>query len=159
MGLFGKEKITLHLEKYSYKPGENIKGTIKLNLKKPTQARKLEVRLIGRRINKQSGISAASLATGNSRNRSKTQYQTVYDFKLPVDGDKEYHNEEFPFEIPIPADILSNNPTLDGKLGQAATAVKMLTGVSSRIDWIVKAQLDVPKAFDVKKSQKIVLNE
>jgi hypothetical protein len=33
MGLFGKEKITLTLEKYDFKPGESIKGTVNLNLK------------------------------------------------------------------------------------------------------------------------------
>ena len=43
--IFGKPKITMMLEKYSFSPGENAKGTISLNLKKPTYARKLQVSL------------------------------------------------------------------------------------------------------------------
>ena len=161
MGLFGPDKITLMLEKYDYKPGDIIKGTVKLNLKKPMNARKLEIAFIGRKISKQSSMAVGPMVTGGSRGRhsSSTQYQTVFDFKIPISGEKEYQNEEYPFEIKIPSNILQDNPTLEGKLGQAATAVKMLSGVSSRIDWIVKAQLDVPKKLDIKKSQKIILSE
>ena len=161
MGLFGKEKITLMLEKYDYRPGETIKGTVTLNLKKPTAARKLEVALIGRKISKQSNMAVGPMVMGGGKrgHHSSTQYQTVYNFSIPLGGDMEYHQGEYPFEIKIPSDILQNNPTLEGKLGQAATAVKLLAGVSSRIDWIVKTQLDVPMGLDVKNSQKIVLSE
>jgi len=159
MGLFGPDKITLNLEKYNYTPGETIKGTIKLNLKKPTLARKLEVAFIGRRIDRQSSASVIGMASGGRHHHSSTTYTTVYEFKMPVDGEKEYQKDEYPFEIKIPSDILQNNPTLEGKLGQAATAIKMLAGVSSRIEWFVKAHLDVPKKLDIKKSQKIVLSE
>ncbi|KAA0005653.1 MAG: hypothetical protein FE039_01400 [Thermoplasmata archaeon] len=158
MGLFGPDKITLNLEKYNYTPGEMIKGTVKLNLKKPTFARKLEVAFIGRRIDHRSSASVAGLVSG-SKPHSSTSYTTIYEFKMPVAGEKEYQKEEYPFEIKIPSDILQNNPTLEGKLGQAATAIKMLAGVSSRIDWIVKAHLDVPKKLDIKKTQKIILSE
>jgi hypothetical protein len=158
MGLFGPDKIVLSLEKYNYTPGETIKGTIKLNLKKPVQARKLEVAFIGRRRDKQSSASVVGMASG-SKHRSQTSYTTIFDFKMPVAGEKEYQNEEYPFEMKIPSDVLQNNPTLEGKLGQAATAVRILAGTSSRIDWFVKAQLDVPKKFDIKQSQKIILSE
>jgi len=161
MGLFGSEKITLMLEKYDYKPGERIKGTITLNLKKPTKARKLEVEFIGRRIDKQTNVAVGPMVMGGGRRgaSSHTQYVTVYSFKMPLDGEKEYQKGEYPFEIKIPDNILQNNPTLEGKLGQAATAVRMLAGVSSHIDWIVKAELDVPMGLDVKKDQKIILSE
>ena len=160
MGLFGPEKITLTLEKYDYTPGEKIKGTIKLNLKKPTQGRKLEISFIGKKINKQSNMAVGPMVMGRGGgHRSSTQYTTVYNFEMPIAGEQEYQNEEYPFEIKIPDNILQNNPTLDGKLGQAATAFKMIAGVSSRIDWVVKAQLDVPKKLDIKKSQKVILSE
>ena len=159
MGLFGPDKITLNLEKYNYTPGEMIKGTVKLNLKKPTFARKLEVAFIGRRLDRQSSVSAIGMVSGNKQHRTNVTYTTVYEFKMPVDGEKEYQKDEYPFEIKIPSDILQNNPTLEGKLGQAATAIKMLAGVSTRIEWFVKAHLDVPKKLDIKKSQKIVLSE
>lgn len=41
------------LEKYNFKQGEATKGTITLNLKKPTHARKLQVSLIGTRKERQ----------------------------------------------------------------------------------------------------------
>jgi len=161
MGLFGKEKITLELEKYNYSPGETIKGKVKLNLKKPVTARKLEVAFIGRKVQKQSSASVAgmaAMATGN-RAHSKTEYTTIFDFKMPLSGEKEYHNEEYPFEIKIPSDILQEGAKLEGKAATAATALKVLGGVSSRVDWFVKTQLDVPMKIDIKKSQKIMLSQ
>jgi len=157
MGLFGKEKITLALEKYDYTPGDKIKGTVTLNLKKPTNARKLEVSFIGRKITHQSSISAVGMASGGSHG-SKTQYQTVYSFSMPLDGEKEYHTGDYPFEIKIPDNIFQGSPSVEGKLGSAVKAVQMLGGQSSHIDWLVKAQLDVPMKLDIKKSQKIVLS-
>ena len=159
MGFFGKDKMALSLEKYNYKPGEKIIGTIKLDLKKPIQARKLEVSFIGRRVDKQSSASLAGMASGSKGHHSRTSYTNVFEFSMPVDGKKEYLDQKYPFEIKIPDDILQNNTTLEGKLGQASTALRMIAGVSSRIDWIVHAQLDVPKKFDVKQSQKIILSE
>ena len=160
MGLFGPEKITLTLEKYDYTPGEKIKGTIKLNLKKPTNARKLEISFIGKKIDKQSNMAVGPMVMGGGGgHRSSTQYKTIYNFEMPIAGEQEYQNGEYPFEIKIPDNILQNNPTLEGKMGQAATAFKMIAGVSSRIDWVIKAQLDVPKKLDIKKSQKIILSE
>ena len=160
MGLFKKEQISLMLDKLDYISGEKIKGTVKLHLKKPLTGRKLEVSLIGMRVEKQSSLAVAPMiASGGRHHHSNTHYQVVYKFDIPLDGEKEYHNQEYPFEIPIPQDLLSGNPTIEGKMGQAATAVRMLAGVSSRIDWSVKAQLDVPKKLDIKRAQKIVISE
>lgn len=161
MGLFGPDKITFMLDKYDYKPGERITGKVKLNLKKPITARKLEVSLYGVRVERQSSVAVGPMMVsgGRNRHRSRTRRVKVFDFKLPISGEKEYKDEEFPFEIKIPDNILLNNPTLEGKLGQAATAVRMLSGMSSRIEWYVKAQLDVPKKLDIKKKQTIILSE
>jgi hypothetical protein len=154
MGLFGKEKITLTLEKYDYKPGDKIKGTVKLNLKKPTKARKLEVSFIGTKTDKQTGMVIGPTASSNTQTRTIK----VYDFTLPLDGEKNYQEEEYSFEIKIPEDILQTAQKLDGKIGTAITALRTLSGVYSRVDWYVKSELDVPMGLDVKKSQKIVLS-
>ena len=90
MGLFGPPKITLMLEKISFNPGELAKGTITINLKKPTYARKLQVSLIGtRKVHK-----------GTS-----TSWEKVYDFDMPISGEKEYQTETLQFQLPIPPDI------------------------------------------------------
>ncbi|MFO7677803.1 MAG: hypothetical protein R6V50_05420 [Thermoplasmatota archaeon] len=159
MGLFGPEKITFMLDKYNYNPGEKITGKVKLNLKKPTSARKLEVSFYGVRVDRQSSVAVGPMMSGRNRHSRHTSTFKVFDFKIPISGEKEYQDEQYSFEIKIPDDVLQTNPTLDGKLGQAATAVRILSGLSSRIDWYVKAQLDVPKKLDIKKKQKIILSE
>jgi hypothetical protein len=158
MGLFGPEKILLHLEKFDYKAGETIKGTVKLQLKKPLNARKLEVGLVGRKIEQQSGIrigiSPGSPKTGYQKS---TQYSTVYDFQLPLCGEQEYLEGEFPFEIKIP-DGLLDNMSSQGNVATAINVLKTISGVSSRVEWMVVARLDVPLKLDVSASQKIILS-
>ena len=159
MGLFGPEKIVVSLEKYDYKPGETIKGSIKLQLKKPLNARKLEVGLIGRKIEQQSGIrigmSPGSPKTGYQKS---TQYSTVYDFQMPLCGEQEYLEGVFPFEIKIPDSILQDNAASAGNVAAAVNVLRTLGGVSSRVEWIVVARLDLPMKLDVSASQKIVLS-
>ncbi len=149
MGLFGSSKITLMLEKYNFNPGEMAKGNITINLKKPTYARKLQVSLIGvRRVRR-----------GNS-----WSWQQVYDFDMPISGEKDYQNEQVPFQLQIPPDILQAKTSqqaiqegLQDKLGAAGSlisAVSVGTGVTK---WKIRAQLDIPKKLDVKADQDIQL--
>ena len=152
MGFFGPDKITLILEKYDYKPGEKIKGTVKLNLKKPTNARKLEVGLFGEIKEKHRGHDG------------KTYIKTinVFDFKMPLGSEGEYQMGEYPFEITIPSNILSIDArkNLSGNLG---TVIDVLTTMSGQriypVEWFVKSQLDVPMMFDIKKEQKIIISD
>ena len=147
MGLFGTPKITMTLEKYNFNPGDIAKGTINISLKKPTYARKLEVRLMGvRRVRR-----------GNS-----WSWETVYDFEIPIRGEGDYQQETVPFELQIPPDILTARTSqqaiqnsLEDKLGSAGkflSALSVGTGVTS---WKIRAQLDIPKKLDVKYTQDI----
>ena len=149
MGLFGPPKITLMLEKYNFTPGEVAKGTIKLNLKKPTYARKLQVSLIGVRRVRQ----------GNS-----WKWQKVYDFDMPVSGEKDYQQEEVSFQLHIPPDILNPRTSqqamqesLEDKLGAAGKFISAISVGTGTTNWKIRAQLDVPKALDVKVDQDIQL--
>lgn len=159
MGLFGPEKILLHLEKFDYKPGETIKGTVKLQLKKQLNARKLEVGLMGRKIEQQSGIrigmSSGPHKTGYQKS---THYSTVYDFKIPLCGEQDYLEGLFPFEIKIPDNILQQDVSSQGNIASAVNVLKTLSGVSARVEWMVIARLDLPMKLDVSTSQKIVLS-
>lgn len=149
MGLFGPPKITLMLEKYNFTPGEIAKGTITVNLKKPTYARKLFVSLIGvRRV----------------RRGNEWKWQTVYDFNMPLQGEKDYTTEQVPFQLKIPPDILEAKTnqqaiqdSLEDKFGSAGkfmSAISVGTGVTK---WKIRAQLDIPKKLDVKVDQDIQL--
>ena len=155
MGLFGPDKITMMLEKYNYAPGDTIKGTVTLNLKKPTKARKMEVSFIGQRREKYRD------------HQGRTSYRTtdVFDFTMPLGPEKEYQNESFPIEIKIPSDIIQqckppSTPELDGTLGKVVAVGAALSGTRYYpVEWMVRAQLDVPMKLDVKKTQKIILSE
>ena len=80
MGLFGPDKITLVLERFNYKPGEVIKGSVKLNLKKPTNARKLEVGLFGERKERTRGHDG----------RTTVRTVNIFDFKVPLGAEGVY---------------------------------------------------------------------
>jgi len=149
MGLFGAPKISLTLEKYNFTPGELAKGTIKLNLKKPTYARKLQVSLMGVR----------KVRRGNN-----WQWQKVYDFDMPVSGEKDYQQEQIPFELKIPPDILDARTSqqaiqdsLEDKLGAAGKFISAVSVGTGKTEWKIRAQLDIPKKLDVKATQDIQL--
>ena len=147
MGLFGPPKITLTLEKFDFTPGDMANGTVKLNFKKPIYARKLLVSLMGiRKVRK-----------GNS-----WQWQTVYDFDMPVSGEKDYQNEQVPFQLKIPPDILdprtsqqAMQDSLEDKLGSAGKFISAVTVGTGTTNWKIRAQLDIPKKLDVKVDQDI----
>jgi hypothetical protein len=154
---FKKNQIVLTLDKFSYAPGETIKGSVGLKLKRPLQARQLTVGLLGLRIVHQRPI-------GNKG--PQTQVYKIYDFSLPLDGENTYLNELYPFEIKIPADILASaqqnfHSTLTG-LGKTLEDIGMLMqqlNISdSRVEWSVEARLNVPLKVDVVNAQKIVLS-
>jgi hypothetical protein len=154
MGLFGGEKITLMLEKYNYAPGETIKGTVTLKLKKPTKARKFEVEFAGVKEERQTGMGIGP----TSSDRRQRQRVYLYRFKMPLGGEGEYQQGEYPFEITIPPDVKQSAAQAEGKLGTAVSALKAVSGIHSRIDWYVHAKLDVPMKLDVSKKQSIVLS-
>lgn len=162
MGLFGPDKITLTLERYGFKPGETIKGVVKLNLKKPTRARKLEVGLFGTRRERQPYRSRGGPTSHHHhQNTSHNTVVTVYGFTIPLGAEGDYQTGEYPFEIPIPSNILSvdTRQNLDPRVGAVADTVGLLTGNRLYpVEWFVKSQLDVPMMFDVKKEQKIVIS-
>jgi hypothetical protein len=154
MGLFGEEKIFLTLEKYNYTPGELIKGNIKLNLRKPTTARKLEVSFIGQRKEQRR----------DSKGHTHTTVIRVFNFTVPLKYEGDYMNEQFDFEIKIPDNLLNQTvspktPELDGTLGKLVTIGIALSGQRSYpIQWLVEAHLDVPMGLNVKKSQDVIIS-
>jgi len=154
MGLFGEEKIFLTLEKYNYAPGELIKGNIKLNLRKPTTARKLQVSFIGQK--KEQGR--------DSKGHTHTTVVRVFDFTMPLKYEGDYMNEQFNFEIKIPDNLLNQTaapktPEIDGTLGKLVAVGIALSGQRNYpIQWLVEAHLDVPMRSDVKKSQDIMIS-
>jgi hypothetical protein len=161
---FGRKGIEVMLDKYAFTPGETIKGKVGLKLKKPIQARKLTVALVGIRIIRQSGMPMAHGHHGAQQD----QVYNIYHFEIPLDGENVYLSELYTFEIKIPADIMKSTqqptasayPTtgLGGKLAELAKAAEAIALVNSRIEWSVEAKLDVPMNVDIRGLQKIVIS-
>jgi|GEM_PF-730178 len=165
LSFFKKNQIQVSLQKYSFIPGEIIKGTVGLKLKRPLQAKKLTISLIGRRIVHQGNIAIGPVRLGNQG--QQTQVYTIYHFEIPLDEEAVYFHEFYPFELPIPPDILQSaqqnfHTTLTGlgkTLAEIAQVMNELNMAGSRVEWSVDAQLHVPLKIDIVNSQKIVLSE
>jgi hypothetical protein len=157
MGLFGPDKITVTLDKYQYKPGDIIKGSVGLNLRKPIRARKLVVSLLGK----------VKTTHRDSKGHMQTEDIVVYDFTIPLDGENDYLSEMYKFEIKIQSDLLQMHSSnqqiqqiLQAKLGTfGAILGQIVTGGQSPVRWMVHTQLDIPMKLDVHKSQDIVISE
>ncbi len=139
---FGKGKIEVSLEKYNFSPGEIIKGKISLKLKKPTRAKALKVGLVGEKKTTQYRTSSSS--------QSKTHF---FDFEMPLDGEKEYLEGDYNFEIKIPANVLQVQP--GGAVGDIVKGIQLLSGKDVKISWHVIAKLDIPSGIDVSKKVQV----
>ena len=154
MGLFGKNKLSLKLEKYDFKPGETIKGSFIIDLKKTYEARKIQVSLIGRR--KESRKDHDGDYT--------YYYHNIYDFSIPLAPEGEYQYQQFHFEIKIPENILevrgkTTYKQLDGTLGKLQELGKAMSGYTTYpVEWLIQAHIDIPNRLDMKKSQDIVIS-
>ena len=156
MGLFGPDKITVTLDKYQYKPGDIIKGSVGLNLRKPIRARKLVVSLLGK----------VKTTHRDSKGHMQTEDVVIYDFTIPLDGENDYLSEMYNFEIKIQSDLLQMHSSsqqiqemLKAKLGTVGAILgQMATGGQSPVRWMVRTQLDIPMKLDVHKSQDIVIS-
>ena len=150
MKLFESDEMALKLEKDYFKPGDTIKGIINLSLKKPIRARKLNVALIGK---------------VKTTYQDQTKDETVYEYILELDGQKEYQIQQYPFEIKIQQDILeAKSPGQELAMGLR----NALGVIGSFIDevaplpkprWFVKANLDIPLNIDINKTQDIVISQ
>jgi hypothetical protein len=146
---FGKKEIEIFLEKYNYSLGENIVGKILLKLNKPTKSKALKVGLIGERLITETG------RTTDGKISSHQRKEYVFNFEMPLDGEKEYSQGEYNFEIKIPT-TLSQTSLPGGLAGDVIKTIQVLSGKQSNISWYVIAKLDISMGFDI--SNKIQIN-
>ena len=146
---FGRGKFEVILEKFNYSPGETITGKVSFKLKKPTKAKKLKVALIGEKI------TTRMERDSKGRMTSRKDKAYVYDFEMPLDGEKEYTEGEYDFQIKIPENILQSIPSPKGVLGDAVKAMQFLSGAQTKISWYIVANLDVPMGLDISKKAQV----
>ncbi|MEM3405784.1 MAG: hypothetical protein QW117_02305 [Candidatus Pacearchaeota archaeon] len=132
--------ITINLEKFQFKPGEEIKGQIFLNLKKPVKAEELVVGLAGKQ---------------RSRKGDDIDGYKVFEFFQRLDGEKIYTStpEPYNFSIMIPSNIISQ---VKDNLGRTIlNVIGTLTGSFHLVRWYVVVRL---KTYGIDITKEVQIN-
>lgn len=138
---FGKKQIEIILEKLNFSHGDAIRGKVILTLKNPTHAKALKVGIVGER-------TTTTTSTINGRLTTNTKNMTVFKFDMPLDGEKDYFQGEYRFELKVPGNI-SQPSTPQGVAGDVIKAIQILSARESDVRWYVTAKLDIPMRFDI----------
>jgi len=151
--VFDKGRIEVAIPKTHFTPGDTISGKVSLTLKKPVKAKEMCISLIGEQTTTRGGGLA-----GGERKEEKERF---YNFKVSLDGEKEYDKGgDYPFEIKIPADILSTRgqlPQPGGGVGQAMKIAQVVVGAGVATKWYLEAKLDVPRGIDIRRETHITI--
>jgi hypothetical protein len=143
-GLF-EGGIELLTDKTSYVFGDVVTGKIRLKLKQPKKANALELRFYGE---KSKGVS---ISIGPSQKRTESNAtERINDVRITIDGEKEYFNQEYPFEFTLP----KQNPVGLPESELAKTAMQVVSAFSGgtiNVKWFLEAHLDIPMSIDINK--------
>ena len=143
MGVFGKGKIEIQLNRLSFAQEEKIQGKVVLNLNEPVNAR--EVRIV-----------LQAIRTNSMASKGQNRTQVLYEFKQVLDGQKQYMGtSEYAFELLVPSNIVPKMPVAGGALGAAIGVLGALSASTMRVDWYLDASLDIPMGFDVSRRVQI----
>jgi hypothetical protein len=147
---FFKGKISISLERYQFAPGDEIVGKLDMELKKNINAKGVSIQLLGKE----------QITNGSGRDR-RTDTNTLFDFSLPLDGEREYlahERKSYDFKIKIPDNVLDQKQGMNvgANIGIAPGGGLSFGAslASRRIDWYVVGRLDSP-GFDVTKKVKV----
>jgi hypothetical protein len=144
---FGKKQIEIVLEKLNFSHGDIIKGKVILDLKNPTRAKALKVGIVGER-------TTTTTSTINGRPTTSTSNVKVFSFDMQLDGEKDYFQGEYIFELKVPGNITQPS-TPQGVAGDVIKAIQILSARESDVRWYVTAKLDIPMRLDVDTRVKI----
>lgn len=134
---FGQKQIEVVLDNLNFSQGDTIKGKVVLTLKKPTHGKALKV-----------GLSGEKTVTQMSSRSTNRYIEPVFNFEMPLDGEKDYSKGEYNFEIKIPSDLIK--PKSESLDGDVVGALKFVAGRSeSSVRWYVKAKIDIPMRPDI----------
>jgi len=135
----GEDWIELVLDRQDYRPGDTMKGQLRLTLGKPKKARGLRVQFYGE----------ATQGSGKHRHTRRVYGQTVR-----LGGEQEYPagtaTYDFEFRLPVLANTMSGG-------GVVGSVFNFLADSFSNTKWYVDASLDVPMALDINKKMRINL--
>ncbi len=97
-----KKTIKIDLNKKVFSPGENIKGHVNLNLKKPIQGEKLKIELIFQ-MKTEVKFKTWEKILAEGYEKAKHPKKTI--LEVILDDEKQYCSKVYPFELKIPDDL------------------------------------------------------
>ncbi|MEM4366701.1 MAG: hypothetical protein QW035_01045 [Candidatus Anstonellales archaeon] len=145
-----KGKIELVLDKSSYKPGEEIKGILKLYLENPVKARALRVAFYG--VKEEYYVKDNFMSTSRYPEKRKRKMK-VAEAIVFLDGEKEYTSNDYPFVIKIPPEAATHLAELVS-VSLGPLSFQYLKGGGS-LRFFLDASLDIPLTFDLNTKKEI----
>ena len=144
-------KIEIQIDKFNFRPGETIEGTVALRIKKPVKAKGVKIQLVCERTQN-------LIASNRSRNK-----QIIFDIEQELDGEKEYEASEeslvYPFRIRIPKDLFKKPDFGEGGVGKMFNALGDIASALSNVKWTLIGRLDIPMGSDLSKKININITE
>lgn len=145
-----KGKIELSLDKSSYKPGEEIRGVLKLYLESPVKARALRLAFYGIKEEHYTKDNFMSKSRYPEKRKRTTK---VADVNILLDGEKEYTSHDYPFVIKVPPEAAEHlSELVNVSLGPLS--FQYLKG-GGNLRFFLDASLDIPLSFDLKTKKEI----
>ena len=146
-GFGSKGDIEIKLDKVNYTYGETIKGKVILKVDKPVKAKELRLVFKGEKEERRKVMAGKQV-------RTKIEKTVIHNFKLVLDGEKEYSgNKEYPFEITIPEKQKNKPP--EGLIGTFVKTMDFLQQTQTKTEWYLTATLDIPMSTDINKKIQI----
>jgi hypothetical protein len=147
----GTGSIELRLPKTAYQAGEEISGTLLLNVKNPAKARGLYVKIYAEQKVREMRSS------GSGKMRPVETTRKLYEYQIELDKEREYPKTNgavsYPFKFVVPEGARSGHAAekpMDGT-DLLISAIRLGTGVGplGPVKWYLEGFLDLPMAFDV----------
>lgn len=151
----GVGKLELSLDRFDFRPGDSIVGTVRLALTEPMEAKRLIVSVVGTRER----VGYEKDSAGHKRQTRDTEI--LWEFERELAGARTYRDQEYRFDIAIPSDVHRQAVIQSsGIIGDIARVVQSATS-SGRMParWRVLAELDIPWKRNIKHKVDITVRE
>lgn len=149
----GEGSIEIATERQAYKPGETVRGQVRLTLSAPKKAKQLRLSFYGERKHT---TSTHKHTRGHGHRHTSTE--RIYEQAITIDGEKEYPagTTSYPFELRLP-DMPGPSTAGEGLLGSIAGYIANMSDPVKNYSWYLDASLDVPMSFDIGKNMRLNL--
>ena len=151
----GVGTMQVSLERFDFRPGDVVAGTVKLALNEPMDADRLVVRLVGTRER----VSYEKSPTGGQSQTKHTE--KLCDLERELDGSRSYLNEGYSFELALPRELdKSADVAQGGVLGDVVRVVQSVQNAHYLpAVWYVEATLHIPWKRNVSKKVEVTVRE